>query len=133
MGKEAANLGGHFTILTTIVTDTAFAFQFWKRQWFQVKRRCSYHTDLLFSLFLNLGFYLFVSTNKYVPPDFWRKFFKLFSFNTYCFFFMQCISSHIFCKSRGNLPQDFWWQNQKEEIWGRQHRRKLRFQNKGVS
>ena len=32
---------------------------------------------------LNLDFDLFVSTRKYVSPDFWRKLFKLFSFNIY--------------------------------------------------
>ena len=43
---------------------------------------CSHHTDLLlFSL--NIDFDLFVITRKYVSPDFWRKLFKLFSFNIY--------------------------------------------------
>ena len=32
---------------------------------------------------LNLDFDLFLSTRKYVSPDFWRKLFKLFSFNIY--------------------------------------------------
>ena len=31
-----------------------------------------------------------------MPPVFWRKLFKLFSFNIYSLFFIQCVSSHIF-------------------------------------
>ena len=35
---------------------------------------------------LNLDFDLFVSTRKYVSPDFWRKLFKMFSFDIYSLF-----------------------------------------------
>ena len=78
---------------------------------------CSHHTDLLlFSL--NLDFDLFLSTRKYVSPGFWRKLSKLFSFNIYSLLFIQCISSHIFCKSWGTWSWDFWWDNTKGRYGG---------------
>ena len=48
--------------------------------WIKIKMHCSHHTDLLLFT-LNLDFDLFVSTRKYVSPDFWRKLFKRSPFN----------------------------------------------------
>ena len=78
---------------------------------------CSHHTDLLlFSL--NLDFDLFVSTRKYVSPYFWRKFFKLFLFTSAVFFFIECISSHIFCRDLRDLILGFLVGEHKRERYG---------------
>ena len=95
-----------FSFLAIIVTDTAFAFQFrksfFKGSGLRYFQHCSHYTGC-FTFFLKFSFslvceYLNQCSKKYVPPDFWRKYLKLFYLNTYCLFFIQCVSSHIFCK-----------------------------------
>ena len=82
MDKGATNFGSHFLIFSYHCN--------WHWKWFlkvvvpgknTLFRPYWLATFYFFSL--NLDFDLFLSTRKYVSPDFWRNLFKLFSFNIY--------------------------------------------------
>ena len=73
--------------------------------------------------FINLDFDLFVSSWKYVPPDFWRDFLNRFLLTPAVYFSYNSFLRIFSASLEGPGPRIFGGRTQKEEIWGKQPRK----------
>ena len=81
-----------------------------------------HNTEWLF-FFVNLDFDLFVSSWKYVPPDFWRDFLNRFLLTPAVYFSYNSFLRIFSASLEGPGPGIFGGRTQKEEIWGKQPRK----------
>ena len=117
MGKGVTNFGGSFShsrlsLSLSLLLHSSLGSLFLKVVVSGSFKHFSHHTDFLL-LFLKFSFSPACEYLKCMSLDFRGKIFKLFSLNTYCLFFIKCISLHIFCKWWGTWSWDYWWKNAK--------------------